>query len=206
MAAPDYPIFRQRAVDRYMQRQEAHIVLRLVSPRMFLSLWMLLVLAVSGGVLVWSIQEPVIIQGKGFVVQPKATSGGKVQGDIVLLLFPPDQQAHLKRGQSVSISIAAANITFNSTIQTIETGVMSPASISSQINLQLTPSLTIAGPALVVLAPVEPMSLAPTYLGSQVQGQVTIGSRSALSLLPGYRNVAQLFKSTYGFIERLLHR
>jgi hypothetical protein len=189
-----------------MQRQEAQIVLRLVSPRMFLSLWMLLVLAVGGGVIVWSIQKPVIVQGKGYVVQPKTAPGEKAQGDIVLLLFPPDQQAHLKIGQSVSISIAAANITFNSTIQTIEIGVMSPASIGSQINLQPSLALTIAGPAIVVFAPVEPMSLAQTYLGSQVQGQVKIGSRSVLSLLPGYSNVTQFFSSAYGFIERLLHQ
>ena len=189
-----------------MQGQEAQSILRLVSPRMFLSLWMLLVLAVGGGVLVWSIQEPVIVQSKGYVVQPKQLPGEKAQGYMVLLLFQPDQQAHLKIGQAVSIRVATTNITFTSAIQTIETGVMSPAAISDQINLQPPLALTIDGPAIVVLAPVEPMSLAQISLGSQVQGQIQVGSRSVLSLLPGYSNITQFFSSAYGCIERLLHQ
>ena len=42
MATVDRSIFRKRAVEKYMQRQEMHVVLRLVSPRMFLFLWLLL--------------------------------------------------------------------------------------------------------------------------------------------------------------------
>ncbi|HXR66305.1 MAG TPA: hypothetical protein VN729_10295 [Ktedonobacteraceae bacterium] len=201
MAAPDRSIFRSRAIDRYMQRQEGHVVLRLVSPRMFFSLWLLLLLAVGGGVLVWSIQEPIMVQGKGLVVQAKTMDGKNAQGVIVLLLFPPDQQANLKVGQPVSITIATANITFNSSIQSIETGVMSPAEISTQINSRLPLAMTIAGPSVVAVAPVEPMSLAQTYLGSQSQVQVQIGVHSALSLLPGYSNVAQFYAALRGLIR-----
>ncbi len=58
MAALDRSIFRKRAIEKYMQRREMHVILRLVSPRMFVFLWMLLLLSVGAGVLVWSIQEP----------------------------------------------------------------------------------------------------------------------------------------------------
>lgn len=205
MALSNQSIFRQRAIDKYMQRQEAHVVLRLVSPRMFLSLWLLLLLAVGGGILVWSIQAPVLVQGQGLVVQAKAMDKKSTQGIIVLLLFPPDQQAHIRIGQPVSINIATANITFNSTVQRIETGVMSPAEISTQINSPLPLAMTISGPSIVAVAPVEPMSLAQTYLGSQCQVQVQIGSQSVLSMLPGYENVAQFFNTVYDFSRRLLN-
>ncbi len=190
MADVDRSIFRQRALEKYMQRREMHVILRLVSPRMFGFLWILVLLTVCGGALVWSIQEPIVIQGKGVVVQQKAANGKPAQ-IVVLLLLPTDQQASLKVGQPVTISIASANINFHSTIGMVETGVMSPAAISTQINLQLPTSLaqTIAGPSIVASAPVEPMSLAQTYLGSQCQVQVQIGTQSALSLLPGFSNV-----------------
>lgn len=203
MATTDRSIFRQRAIDKYMQRQEGHVVLRLVSPRVFLSLWLLLLLAIGGSILTWSIQTPVVIQGKGLVVQPKTVQGKNAQGIYVLLLFPPDQQAKLKVRQPVTISITTANITFHSTIQTLETGVMSPEDISTQFNSHLPLVLTIAGPAVVAIAPVEPMSLAQTYLGSQCQVQVQIGSRSALTLLPGYNYLSQLFNTIRGFVKRL---
>lgn len=177
--------------------------MRLVSPRVLLSLWLLLLLAVGGGVLVWSIQEPVLVQGKGLVVQGKAMQGKNMQGIIVLLLFPPDQQANLKVGQPVSINITTANITFNSTIQTIEAGVMSPETISTQINSRLPLAMTISGPSVVAIAPVEPMSLAQTYLGSQSQVQVQVGMRSVLSLLPGYDTIAQFFGTIRGFIGNI---
>jgi hypothetical protein len=209
MATLDRSIFRKRAIDKYMQRREMHVILRLVSPRMFVFLWILLLLSVGAGVLVWSIQEPIVVQGKGVVVQQKANNGKNGQRIVVLLLLPPDQQANLKVGQPVSISIASTNITFNSTIDNIETGVMSPAAISTQVNLQLPLAPTIAGPSVVATTPIQPMSLAQTYLGSQCQAQVQIGSQSALSLLPGvgtlpryvgdllkfFDNIPQIFKN-----------
>jgi hypothetical protein len=205
MAISDRSIFRQRAIDKYMQRGEGNALLRLVSPRLFFSLWLLLLLAVGAGVLVWSVQEPIMLSGKGLVVQPKATAGQPTPGIVVLLLFSPAQEAKLKIKQPVIISIQNANITFNSSIQTIETGVMSPSEISTQLNAQLSLAQTISGsgPSVVAIAPVEPMSVAKTYLGSMADVQVQIGSQSALSLLPGYSNITQFLSATPGFIRNI---
>lgn len=203
MATPDRSIFRQRALDHYMQRQDGHVVLRLVSPHMFLSLWLLLLLAVSGGVLTWTIQMPVMIQGKGLIVQRKAADGKTSREGSVLLLFPPDQRASLKVGQPVSVTIPSAGITFHSSIQTIEEGVMSPTEIGAQFDSQLPLAMTIVGPAVVAVAPVEPMSALRTYLGSQCQVQVQIGSRSVLSLVPGSGALSQLFHTLSALLRRL---
>lgn len=192
MAGIDRSIFRQRAIDKYVQRRELHVILRLVSPPMFVFLWVLLLLTVCAGVLVWSIQQPILVQGKGVVVQQKMNNTQRV---IVLLLLPPDQQANLKVGQPVSVTIASTGMTFKSSIETVEDGVMSPAAISTQVNLQLPLAPTIAGPSIVAIAPVQPTSQASTYVGSQCQVQVQIGSQSALSLLPGFNNVPQILNN-----------
>jgi hypothetical protein len=213
MASVDRSIFRKRALDKYMQRQELHVILRLVSPRMFVFLWALLLLSIGAGTLVWSIQEPVIIQGKGVVVQPKAANGKNGTAIVVLIILPPAQQANLKVGQSVSITITSANITFTSTIQNVEAGVMSPAAITTQLNLPIPLAQTLSGPSVVALAPVEPMSLAQTYLGSQCQAQVQIGTQSALSILPGINTIPgdistlhQLFNTIVQNIHTVLKR
>ncbi len=201
MATVDHSIFRKRAVEKYMQRRELNVILRLVSPRMFVFLWALLLLAVGAGALVWSIQEPIVVQGKGVVVQPKAANGQAGQTIVVLMLLPPDQQANLKAGQPVSINITSANITFNSTIQNVEAGVMSPAAITTQLNLPVQLTQTLSGPSVVAVAPVVPMSLAKTYLGSQCDTQVQIGTQSVLSILPGFNNIPQYLHTVQPFFS-----
>lgn len=197
MAALDKSIFRERAIEKYMRRREIHVILRLVSPPMFLFLWALLLLAVCGGAVVWSIQVPIQVAGKGMVVQQRVNNKQNVQETIVLLLLPPDQQANIKAGQSVSITIAGASTNFSSTIEKVQAGVMSPMDIRNQFNLSVPLSQTIAGPSIVASAPVQPASLAQTYLGSQCEVQVKIGSQSALSFvpilsnIPGYLNSAR---------------
>ena len=193
MAALDQSIFRKRAIEKYIQKQEQYVVLRLVSPPMFIGLWALLLLAVCGGGLVWSIQEPIMIEGKGIVVQRKAENGNATQKIMVLLFMPPDQQKNLKVGLPVHIVIASTNIVFDSTIDQVEVGVMSPAAVSAQFNLQQSLAQTLSGPSIVASAPVEPMSQAQTYLDSQCQVNVQIGSQSALSLLPGFSNLSTIF-------------
>jgi hypothetical protein len=201
MATVDRSIFRKRALDKYMQRQEQNVVLQLVSPRMFVFLWALLLLAVGAGYLVWSIQEPIVVQGKGVVVQPKTANGKTGQAIVVMILLPPDQQANLKVGQPISINITSANITFTSTVQTIEAGVMSPAAITTQLNLPVQLTQTLSGPSVVAVAPVEPMSLAKTYLGSQCEAQVQIGTQSVLSVLPGYNSISAYWNVLQQFFD-----
>lgn len=213
MASPDQSIFRQRALDKYVRRQERQVILRLVSPPLFLFLWALLLLAICAGGIVWSIQQPVLVQGKGVVVEQKAANGKPQQIDVLLVL-PPDQQANLKVGQPVTINISSANITFQSTLATVEDGVMSPASISTQVTNNQLPlaqlAQTISGPSIVATAAVEPMSLAQTYLGSQCQAQVQIGTQSALSLLPGVSNLPGnaviIYQNVINFFNDLLKK
>lgn len=209
MASSNRSIFRERAIEKYVQKQELNVVLRLVSPPIYKFLWALLLLSVCAGALVWSIQEPVIAQGKGIVVQQKATTAKNGQNIVVLLLLPTDQQGNVKVGQPVTVSIATSNITFHTTITSVEAGVMSPAAISTQINLQISQAQILSGPAIVALAPVEPMSLAMAYLGSQCQVQVQVGTESALSMLPGTdtlpQRISSIITTAKGYFQYFTH-
>ncbi len=188
--ALDKSIFRERAIEKYMRRREIHVILRMVSPPMFLFLWGLLLLAVCGGAVVWSIQVPILVQGKGIVVQQTVLQATNTQQQqiIVLLLLPPDQKANLKVGQSVVITIAGTNSSFTSAIEKVQAGVMSPSDIRAQFNVSAPLSQAISGPAVVAIAPVQPASLGHTYLGSQCESQVKIGSQSALTFVPVLNN------------------
>jgi hypothetical protein len=201
--ALDKSIFRERAIEKYMRRREIHVILRLVSPPMFLFLWGLLLLAVCGGAVVWSIQVPILVQGKGMVIQQpqKATPGQ--QQTIVLLLLPPDQQTHLKAGQSVVITIAGTTTSFTSTIEKVQAGVMSPNDIRTQFNVPAPLSQTVSGPSVVAIAPVQPASLGHTYLGSECESQVKIGSQSALSFVPMVNDFANYLNNARSLFDTL---
>ena len=72
MPTLDRSIFRERAIEKYMRRQEINVVLRLVSPRVSIFLWALCLLFFAAGVLAWSIQTPVVASGQGLVIQQNA--------------------------------------------------------------------------------------------------------------------------------------
>jgi hypothetical protein len=134
---------------------------------------------------------PILVQGKGIVVQqtvPEKTNAQQQQA-VVLLLLPPDQQANLKVGQSVVITVAGTNSSFTSMIEKVQAGVMSPTDIRTQFNVTAPLSQAISGPSVVAIAPVQPASLGHTYLGSQCESQVKIGSQSALTFVPVLNNV-----------------
>lgn len=182
MPALDRSIFRERAIEKYMRRQEINVVLRLVSPRVSVFLWALCLLFFAAGVLAWSIQTPVVASGQGLVIQQNAN---RVNQTVVLLLLPTNQLPNLRVGQSVSVTINAMSASFNSTIQNIEPAVMSPNDIKTKFNVPASLSQVITGPFAVAIANVVPASQASTYLGSESQVTVQVGSESALSMLPG---------------------
>ncbi len=201
MAALDRAIFRERAIEKYTQRQELHVILRLVSPRMFVFLWALFLLFLGAAALAWTIQEPVNVAGQGVVIQQKVNKGQEI---VLLLLLPAGQQANLRAGQPVSVSIDAMNVSFTSSIQRVEPAVLSPDTIRTQFNVPAPLAQIIAGPSAVALASVEPASQAETYLGSQCRAQIQVGSESALSLLPGFNDFFNTFNILLNDAEKVL--
>ena len=195
MTDPTRSIFRQRAIAKYVQRQERQVMLRQISPPVFGFLWLLLLLLVGAGVFVWSMQVPLFIQSKGIVVQQKAKQGKGQQTTVVLLLLPPDQQAKLKVGQPVRVMIASTTVTFTGVIEHIEAGAMSPAAINAQFHVQIPQAQASSGPYIVATVPVGSATQTQVHPGSICQAQVQTGSANVFSLLPGFSNFPKLFNA-----------
>ena len=168
-------------------------MLRLVSPPIFGFLWLLLLVLISAGVLVWSLQVPLVVQGKGIVLQQTGKQGKGQRTTAVLLLLPADQQANLKVGQAVRIIIASTNITFTGAIGHVEAGAMSPATINAQFHIQIPQPEAVSGPYIVATVPVAPAVQIQAHPGSVYQAQVQTGSVNVFSLLPGFNNFSKLF-------------
>jgi hypothetical protein len=182
-------IFRERAVEKYIRRQEQHVILRLASPPTFVFLWILLLLSLAAATLVGFIQVPIVVSGEGIVIEQTGNSEQAEKKIIILLLLPPGQQAMLQAEEPVHIRIKSSNSSFdtvfNSSIEYVIADPMSPARIRTQFSLPLPSSAIVSGPAIVATARVEPESLAHMYLGSQGHAEIQVGSESALFLIPG---------------------
>ncbi|HZO72369.1 MAG TPA: hypothetical protein VFB60_09205 [Ktedonobacteraceae bacterium] len=197
MTAPNRSIFRQRAIAKYVQRQERQVMLRLVSPPIFGFLWLLLLILIGGGILVWSLQVPLVVQARGIVVQQTGKQGKGQQTTAVLLLLPANQQASLKAGQSVRIMIAPKDITFTGVIDHVEAGAMSPATINAQFHIQIPQPEAASGPYIVATVPVAPAAQIQLHPGSVCQAQVQTSSANVFSLLPGFNNFQKLFNDIF---------
>jgi hypothetical protein len=75
MASTEQSIFRESAVKRYTEGRERNVLLRLVSPPVFMFLWILLPLFIGAIVLTWSVQVPVLAAGQGVVIEQPMSTG-----------------------------------------------------------------------------------------------------------------------------------
>ena len=157
-----------------------------------------------------------MVSGMGVVIQQNTTTKPVKQETIVLLILSPDQLANIRVGQPVTITAGPAKSSFTSSIEHVETGVMNPDQVRTQFKLQGTLAQVITGPSAIATVQVAPGTQAMTYLGSQCQAQVQIGSESVLSLLPGFNQITMtnfngllatienFFISLPGFFKTLL--
>jgi hypothetical protein len=195
MADFDRSMFRDRAIEKYFQRQERHNILQLVSPPMWTFLWILLLLLLVATLLSWYIQVPITTSGEGIVIEQTATSGVHSEsGIVILLLMAPDQASALRSGEPVNMTITStivgthsSNI-LNGSIEQVIAGMMSPTTIRSEFSIPAPLADNISGPSVVAIARVEPATVADMYLGSLGQAEVQTGSERVLSLMPGIAN------------------
>lgn len=173
-------IFRESAIQRYIQRRDKDVLPRLVRPRFFLFLWILLVLVLLAGILIWSIRIPVYTAAPG-VLRPDETTG-QLQ---VLLFVSADQQSFVHVGQTVQLQIGASGPQLHLTITSVTSQVLSPAQIRATYALNNPLGLVVSQPAVVALVTIQAGSSLQGYAGSLVSAEIQVSTRSALSLVPG---------------------
>jgi hypothetical protein len=141
-------------------------------------LWCLLALFISAAITAWLGHVPVYASGVGVVLDPSSSSN-TANGEMTAIIFVPyTSSLHLQTGQTVNIQVGQSGPKISTTIEAVDSQILSPSEVRKQFLVSITdPSIA----ATVLIGP--HLSL---YNGSLVQAQVEVSSRRLLSLFPGF--------------------
>ena len=182
---PSRSIFREKAIQEHIQKQEKDILPHFVSPSLFICSYVLLFLFLLTGL--WTLwrEVPVFATGSG-IVSSKGSADISRKHTVRIVLFLPAQYAsHIRRGTYAQIEIEAARQQVAGTVTSIETGIINPDEARKRYKLtsaamQTIPQLSIA----TIITPVA-THIPHLYAGDSVSAQVQIGSQRMFSLLSG---------------------
>lgn len=170
-------IFREKAIQHFRQSRERDVLPRLVAPRIFLFLWILLGLLLALMTLTWQGRVPINVEGSGVVLDQKATIGGDNGGDAAVFL-QADASNRVHVGQFVQTQIASRAFS-NALVVRVEPGTISPNEIKQRY------SQTVVEPVVIVVIAFRPALLTQKYAGTEIHAQIQVGTQRLLSLLPG---------------------
>lgn len=181
-------IFRSEAIEHYTRSREQDILPHTIVPPVFLCMWLLLILCLAALLLFWLGRTPIYTSAVGVVQERPVLSRTQHTKEMVALLFLPTDAAHpahIARGSSVLLQIGSPKQSFNTTIDAVETGILSPSDVQQRYKLANGVAALITEPSIAVSVKLGPAFQAQSYVGSSVNAQVQVGSRRVLSLLPG---------------------
>jgi len=191
MPEPSRTIFRNNAVQAYLQGRQETVLPRFVSPRTFLFLWALLALLVAGGFMAWLTEVPVYASGPAVIVEGKATRGA-VRGEAaVLILIPAEERERLRAGQRMFLRMGERERRI-SPIVAVAAEVLSPVEVQKRYGLAPAASQAVTRPTIVAIAPLQTEQgglPAAAQVGSVYSAEVEVGARRVLSFLPGINRV-----------------
>ncbi|GLV59308.1 hypothetical protein KDH_61350 [Dictyobacter sp. S3.2.2.5] len=187
------PIFRKEAVERYQQRYEQGVLLRVTYPPALIFFWIFMLALIGAAGFALSIQVPVVIQGQGVVIEQK-TSEQSETTTVAKLFIAPDQRTHLHPGQPVVVGIGSPPINVAGTVDHIDTKLISPEEARSRYKLQGGLAQVIMGPSTTVTIFIGSSSSARLYAGSLCSAQIQVGSQSVFSLIPGANQLLEKLK------------
>jgi hypothetical protein len=182
------PIFREDAVRRYLEGREKSILPRMISPRTFIYLWLLLGLLVMSSLIAWLTKVPIYASGRALVVR---LSNREI---VVAAFFPPQQLSRLRTNQKLFLNFDAQSdvydglrLRLNRTIIAVEPEIISPDAIQKRFALNSQIVQQITGPSAIAIAQLEPIPdnlSASAYLGSVGHAKAEVGSQRLISFLP----------------------
>lgn len=188
MAKGTQQIFRAKALEQHAFRWEKTILPRVVAPRFFLFLWILLGLLFSATVFAWSAQVPMYATGSGIVLAQGSTVSVRGDEAVAAVFLPATPSLKVQAGATVLLRIGSTT-QLKATVLAVQPGVMSPDDIQQRYRLSNTPGQTITEPSIVVFVGLGSAMPTQTYAGSLVSAQVQVGTRRVLSLLPGFNQL-----------------
>jgi hypothetical protein len=178
-------IFRDEAIQSYIERREKEVLPHLVAPPIFLFLWILLALLLTAGLLTWLAQVPTYLEGAGIILEQQPASASGQREALALIFLPASSAPRLRVGLPIQVHIGSSGPSLLRQIDQVEPGILSPRAARTRYALASSVSQMLTEPVVVMSVRLGPSIPAQVYAGSMVTAQVQVGSRRVLSLLPG---------------------
>jgi len=186
MVNPRRQVFRERAMQQYVQRREQDVLPQIISPPVFACSWFLLALILMAGLLAWSAQLPTYISAPGVIIKKgQQTSSSKARNNTntqALIFFPPSDASQLHAGQPIKLQFASTGQSLNSSITSVEADTVSPSDARKRYGLDAGEAQIVTGPSNIVIANLD-IGISAHIVGSIISAQVQVGTHSVLSQL-----------------------
>ena len=180
-------IFRSQALQRYMNRHEKTVFPKLIAPRTFIYLWLIVGLLFIGGLCALFAEMPIYASALAVVVEGDANRAEASQEVRVVLLLSPEHLAQLEVNQRVFFRMNRVDALVSRQISGLEPRVLSASAVRSRFALSGEVVSKVNESAVVAFIPLGPLpggAEASSYVGTSYEAQVEIGRRRLVSLLP----------------------
>lgn len=178
------PLFREHALQKYMQRRENDVLPRIVSPPVFICVWIIFGLVVASGLMAWLERVPVYVNGSGVVLTTGKNPNSSQNIVDALVFIPVTASGQIRTGIHGKTQFRESGAYFDSTITSFELSELSPAAIQKYYQLSCSAAQKVVEPSIVVhISVMVPMNN-PIFKGTSLQAQLQTGSQRVLALLP----------------------
>lgn len=176
-------IFRRKAWEAYIGKQEQAVLPRFVTPPVFLCYWILFVLLGGAAITAWHIDVPIYVSGSG-VLQEQSVSSTTGRHKMTALIFLTiNAPAIIQKGVLIHLQVGKGGPNGNGQVEHIEPNLTSPQDVRRRYHLNATAASLITEPVIVVLASVAPSLADPRYEGSFMSARVPVGTQHLLMWL-----------------------
>jgi hypothetical protein len=178
-----HTIFRRKAWETYVGKQEQSVLPRAVTPPVFVFCWILFGLLVSAGSIAWWEEVPIYATGSGILLEQPVSPHAVTREMIALIFLPASHALPVQKGASLRLQLDKAGLDGRGQVERVEPGPISPEYARKHYQLNGAAALLITRPSLVVLVRVAPPLSEHLYVESIVSAQVPIGTEHLLTLL-----------------------
>jgi hypothetical protein len=174
-------IYRDRALKHYIQGREKEVLPHIVAPHFFAFMWIIIILLCCLIWLAWSASLPIYTTGAGLVIPSAQHSTDQAQ---IIIFLPQSATTKITEGQPINLQDGQTTIKYQGIIESASPYPLSPTEIRRHYKLDASVSNLVTQPSIVVNVKPEPNYPITNYIGAIVIGEVQIGSRRIISLLP----------------------
>jgi hypothetical protein len=195
MSAKKGSIFRDKALQKYRESREKTVLPRFVAPPVFIFFWILLIIFISAGLLVWLGQVPAYVTGLGVILDSHSPLVKDSKDAAAIIFIPYNSSVHLQVGEPVQMQLGSAGLQITSVITVVEPQIFSATEVRKHYLLNL------SSPALAAVVPLGSPQTGLFSAGSLLSAQIQVGSRPFISLFPVYNALQNIFQWLRGYIN-----